>query len=93
MIGAMLDDRLVGAWLENKGHLDQSSTVSTGAELNGSWNKASIGKIGVLLDDPLLGARLDQPMKKKMGQSLTVLDEAMLNWVIWGKVKRLLLLC
>ena len=23
-----------------------------------------------------------------MGQSLTVLDEAMLNWNIWGKVKK-----
>ena len=42
MIGAMLDDRLVGAWLDCRQPrvLELGSTVLAGAGLNGPWSNA-----------------------------------------------------
>ena len=86
MIGAILYDCLVGGKARKPRAL--GAKLDSVCRSRAQWllEQGSIGMIGVLLNDPLLGARLDQPMT--MEQSSIVSDETTFNWVIWGKVNK-----
>ena len=85
MIGAILDDRLVGARLDNPGYWNKARQClpeqgSTAPRSRLDWydrssaqrspEQGSTGMIGAMLDDRLVGARLDQGHWSKARQSL-----------------------
>ena len=85
MIGGVLDDRLVGTRLDNQGYwnkarpcLPEQGFDEPGTRLDRddrssaqrSPKQGSTGMIGAMLDDRLVGARLDQGHWSKAQQSL-----------------------
>ena len=69
MIGAVLDDLLAGARLNHEGNW--SKALSAGAELDGPWSKAQTGMIRAVLNDHLVGVRLDPPRTLEQGSTVS----------------------